>query len=1137
MFNKKTNDIPFVNLHGHTTFSVFDAMGYPEDHFRFAVENGAEAIALTDHGNMNNLGYAVEAIKKIRSEGISLKYIMGIEAYFVPSIQKWREDKVRIEAEKEKKKKVKAEKEGGFSIEDEEASKKEIKDVLSRRAHLILLAQNQTGLNNLFKLISESYKGDNFYKFPRVDFDLLEKYNEGIICINACLGGVLSSFGFWKHYLDGPDAILNAMREIAGRMKSIFGDRWYGEIQWNSIPEQHELNKYMIQVAKELEFEVLSTADSHYPRPELWKDRTIYKKLGWLNRGNIDISLPQTVDEVGYQLYPKNGNQMWESYKKYSEQCNQKYDDDYVLKTIKRTYQVAFERIEDFLPDSTPKFPTFLMDTDDPPSELRTKAAEGLKRIGKDTDAIYSERLEKELKIVIKQGFSEYFLSTQKICEFGQKKYLMGPARGSAGGVLLSYVLGITQIDPIRFDLLFERFMTADQKGFPDIDLDFGNASDLKEDMIAEWGDDRVVPISNFNTLQLRSLIKDVSKFYGVEFMEVNAVTSVMEREAIPKAKEKHGIKAGVYIPTFEEVKEYSETLQAFLKKYPHIATHVDNLYGNIRSLSRHAGGVCLGNDLSYQMPLIKSGGVTQTPWSEGQSVRHLEPLGFIKFDILGLDTLAMFESCIRHILKKEKTDIQFSDIKKYYDEYLHPDVLDLKDQNIWENIFHEGNFVGTFQFTQSTAQNFCKRVKPSSIEELSAITSIQRPGPLSVSADELYLKAKERPDEVEYAHPIVKEILGKNYGLIIYQEDLAWLVHKLGHNVSLEEGNKLRKILIKKDKTSEKQKLEIYKKFVKGCELKSISTNEANKLWKKMEYFSSYGFCRSHAVAYSIISYQCAWLYYNHPAEWCAGFLRKEPEKRKEQALNLVKAAGFNIKLIDINSSGTDWEISEDQSTLIQPLTSIKGLGNQTIEEILKHRPFQKIEDMLFNKDVAYRKLSKRAISTLCLAGALDSIIDNRFTGRKHFWSTIAVDKPKTIKQFEENIKKYAPEGDFTEDEKISHLTELTGFFPIGKIVTEELLKKLEEKYIPPISEYDPDLRICWFIPREILKRKTKNNKTYWVVSVIDSSSQLTKVRCWSVKENSVLHINRPYLAKLDYSDKWGFSSRSIAHNFKLLG
>ena len=539
-------------------------------------------------------------------------------------------------------------------------------------------------------------------------------------------------------------------------------------------------------------------------------------------------------------------------------------------------------------------------------------------------------------------------------------------------------------------------------------------------------------------------------------------------------------------------------------------------------------------------MPLIQSGGVLQTPWSEGQNVRHLEPLGFIKFDVLGLSTLRMIEGAIGHILTRHHgvESPTFEQIKKFYNEKLHPDVLDLNDNDIYKNIFQAGKFAGIFQFTQKGAQNFCKRAEPDNIIDLSAITSIYRPGPLGADVDKLYVRAKKSPEDISYVHPIVEQVTKETYGFLIFQEQIAILAHKLGKDISLDEANLLRKLLTKKGTgKGARDKRKIETKFVEGCKEKGIDETTANQLWQKFEYFSGYGFNKSHAVSYSILSVQCAWLLNYYPAEWMAAFLDKEPEGRKEEAINIAKQAGFDIRDLDVNTSGVQWEISEDGTTLIQPLTSIKGLGDSATEQILKNRPFNDIDDFLFNENVVYSKLNKKALDVLCRSGALDSFIDDRFTGAKHFWTSVAVERPKNPKKFKENIEEYAPEGNFTEEEKIEYISSLTGIFPIDMVVDKDVQSKLNDYCVPPIGEWDNELGVAWFIPREVIKKKTKNGKLYWIVRVIDATSTMTSIKCWGVRDTDQLHLNRPYMGKLDYSEQWGFSTRSMYHNFRLLG
>ena len=1142
--DRTDSKIKFVGLHAHSVAgSIFDAIGYPQAHMDFAYENGGDALALTDHGNMNGLAYQVLHAKKMQEAGKDFKPIFGCEAYFLPSITEWREEYNTVMEDKKRARAAKAEAASGATVEDEDASKKR-QDILRRRRHLILLAQNQTGLNNLFKLVSESYQPENFYRYPRIDYALLEKYNEGIIAASACLGGVYAG-NYWENRDDGDDAVLDAMRETTQRMVDIFGDRWYAEVQWNNIEDQHKLNQFVIQTAQEMGVGLITTADSHYPSPEAWKDRELYKRLGWLGKGRPswaeeESQLPAGVEEIGYELYPKNGDQIWESYKQYSASGGFEYDDAVVLKSIEETHRIAFERIESFLPDNTVRLPEFVVPAGYTATQALVQyALEGLKERGLHTNTKYTDRLKRELNVIDDRGFSKYFLTMKSIADVATELMLAGPGRGSAAGSLVAYALGITQVDPIRHGLLFSRFLRSDATDYPDIDYDVSDSMALKEKLVQMWGEDCVAPISNWNTLQLRSLIKDISKLYNIPFTDANTVTSVMIREATPEAKRKHGIKAGVYAPTWEEVMEYSPSLQAYLNKYPAVKAHVEGLVGQGRSSSRHAGGVGIAENLERSMPLINSGGVRHAPWAEGQNVRHLEPMGFIKFDLLGLSTLKMMEGCIEHILRRHHgvENPTFTQVRDYYDSNLHPDKLNFDDQKVYENIFHAGKWAGVFQFTEHGAQGFCKRVKPRNIIDLSAITSIFRPGPLSAGVDTDYVEAKGHPHRIHYLSDESREITEETFGFLIFQEQIALLAHKLG-GLTLDEGNLLRKVLTKKGtgKGSVKEKLRL--KFIDGCVAQEIDRAAAHALWDKFEFFSGYGFNKSHAVSYSIISYQCAWLWNYYPAEWMAAFLDKEPESRKEKAINIAKRYGFDIAPLDVNKSGTVWEISEDGKTLITPLPSIKGLGMAAIDQILANRPLNNAEDLLFNENITYSKLNKKSLDALCRGGALDGIVDERFTGRKHFWAACVVDRPKNLKKLGENIELYEPEGDFSEEEIIQFKSDLTGVFPINLVIKAETVQKLQDKFIPPISGFDESLQICWFIPRKIIARTTKKGKAYWIVEVIDSNNELTRIRCWGIKpDKDRIQLNRPYMARLKYDENWGFSTYAIGRTFKLLG
>jgi DNA polymerase-3 subunit alpha len=469
---RKESKIKFVGLHAHSVAgSIFDGLGFPQDHMEFAYSNGSDALALTDHGNMNGLSYQVLHAKKMHKEGKDFKPIFGCEAYFIPSIEEWQEEYTKTMEDKKKARQAKKNGASGATVEDEGASKGKSSDILRRRRHLVLLAQNQTGLNNLFKLVSESYKDENFYRYPRMDYKLLKKYNEGIIASSACLGGVYAG-NYWENREEGPEAVLDAMRETTRQMVDVFGDRWHGEVQWNNVPEQHELNKFVIQVCQEMGVKVISTADSHYPNPDAWKDREFYKRLGWLGKGrpqwaDSESELPLSVDEVGYELYPKNGDQMWESYKHYSELCETEYDDDFVLQTIEETHRIAFDRIETFLPDNTVRLPSFVVPAGHTATEALIKfSIEGLQKLGLAKNQDYLSRLKEELHVIDDRGFSKYFLTMKAIVDVTDTMMLAGPGRGSAAGSLVAYALGITQVDPIKYDLLFSRFLRSDAKDY-----------------------------------------------------------------------------------------------------------------------------------------------------------------------------------------------------------------------------------------------------------------------------------------------------------------------------------------------------------------------------------------------------------------------------------------------------------------------------------------------------------------------------------------------------------------------------------------------------------------------------------------------------------------------------------------------
>lgn len=421
----------------------------------------------------------------------------------------------------------------------------------------------------------------------------------------------------------------------------------------------------------------------------------------------------------------------------------------------------------------------------------------------------------------------------------------------SAGGSLLSYVLNITQVDPIKYGLLFERFLTRFKKGMPDIDSDFSDKEKAVQLITEHFGEENVIPISNFNQLQLRSLIKDLCRLNGVPFEEVNNYTKKIESEAIGEAKKKPGFDAAQWTLTFDEAQDKSQTFRDLMKEYPDLEQHIKVLFKQMRNVSRHAGGVIITENPEKNMPLIKSGGVLQTPWQEGLNYRHLEGFGLLKFDILGLGTLRMFEKCIRRILKKQGVKYPtFDQVKKWFYENLHPDNNPMNDIEVFKRIYWQGNWAGIFQFVQPPVQKFIKKMKPESILDISTATSIFRPGPLGISADKMYLKNRKNPENITYKHPLLKEVLEPTCGLIIFQEQLQLIYHKLA-GVPLEETDNVRKSFTKKDKSNKKeadrQRREMREDFANKClEANNIPKATSYEIFDEMEKFVAYSFNKS---------------------------------------------------------------------------------------------------------------------------------------------------------------------------------------------------------------------------------------------------------------------------------------------------
>lgn len=1184
----------FVGLHSHSTFSIGDAIGMPQDHIDFARENGMDAIALTDHGNMNGYSHQYFYRQKLKKQGIDFKAIPGIEAYFVDSLSRWRElydedrekkrlqkaaakgdtqaaEELRRKAEllgdpyAETKEQMDEDMAGGTVVENEEESKSnKYKDPIKQRNHLVLLPKNNEGLKALFRIVTESYI-NGFYRYPRIDLDLLKQHSKGnIIALTACIAGVPARKVFdhqtepdWEKW--GPteenfEKIQKDLKEMTDQFKWALGDEnFYLEIQFNALGAQHLVNQHLIECSSRTSTPLVCTVDAHYSHPDHWKEREIYKMMAWSSRGQeMDKSkLPQKIDELKCELYPKNAEQVWKSYRRYTEGKGWDfYDDDVVREAIERSWTIAHEQIDSIEPDTSVKLPVIGTMVDDTSmdaiakkygdeltedeiafQELKRQAIAGIKRRGFDTNQEYIDRLKHELKVVKHLGFSKYFLTYSKIMEIVSDHMLIGNARGSAGGSLLSYVLNVTQLDPIKHGLLFERFLTRFKKGFPDIDSDFADREKAVNLITQHFGEENVIPISNFNQLQLRSLIKDLCRLNGVPFDEVNKYTKKIEAEALSEAKKVAGFDAQQWTLTFDEAEDKSQTFRELMELYPDLETHIKVLFKQMRNVSRHAGGVIITEKPEDHMPIIKSGGVLQTPWQEGLNFRHLEGFGLLKFDILGLGTLRMFENCIKRILKRQGIKYPtFRQVQEWFYENLHPDNNQLDDMEVYKNVYWEGNWAGVFQFVQPPVQKFVKKMKPESILDIATATSIFRPGPLGIGADKLFLKNRKNPDGIVYKHPMLDEVLAPTCGLIVFQEQLQLIYHKLA-GVPLEETDGIRKALLKKDKSNKKEQAkylrQLREEFANRClEVNDISKNISYDIFDEMMKFVAYSFNKSHATAYAITSYQCAWLLTHYTDEWVASYIdycatEKGKVTGKESPLSVAlgeaKGLGYKIGKPDINSSEIDYQVKD--KVLVPSFQALKHVGLPALREIDQFRPYQSIEDLLWNADETWRhsKFNKRAMSTLVKLEAFNSmglvgpdkplknyrqlyhvLVDNADKIKRACARKKAPRPPEVLQTLIEEAQTLE---DWSVDDKITHSQNLSGTVDISLILTDEIRSYLESQGIGSVDEWQFDNQVLWCVVKHSKVAKTRKGKPYLRMKVYGESGQEQGCFVWGYK------------------------------------
>lgn len=675
---------------------------------------------------------------------------------------------------------------------------------------------------------------------------------------------------------------------------------------------------------------------------------------------------------------------------------------------------------------------------------------------------------------------------------------------------------------------------------------DFSDRDGLVKSLRVEYGEENVYPIVNFNTLQIKSLVKDVSKLYGVPFEEVNDVTKKLDDEVRPKAMGA-GENKSLFMLKYEDCVEHSPDFAAFMEKYPQVAQHIKVLYRQLRTIGKHAGGVIVTQNAQEAMPLIASQGEMRTPWSEGMNRKDLEVYGLVKFDLLGLETLRIFENCISLILQRKHgiKNPTWEQIGDWYQKNLDVEVLDTNDQRVYENVFANARFAGIFQFTAKHTQKFIQKFDPKSIDDLAVATSIYRPGPLAAHVDKLYIGKKQRAaagEKFEYDHPAIEKVLGSTFGYPVFQEQLMSLAAELS-GMNPDECDKLRKTILKRSVQSQAgQKTEVAileEKFVEGAVKNGLARDKAQKQFEDLAAFASYGFNRSHAIAYSLESYQCAWLCTYFEPEWLCAYVETMigNSEERETAISELKSFGYEIGKVDINVSGHSWTIDDEKKMLMPSFKTVKGIGEAAIDEIIENRPYGDIESLLWNEDGTWKhsKFNKRALESLTKIEAFDSMDvvgkGKIFENYRHMHMVLVeyqdmLKKKNGKENFVELLTQYAAPDDWSAREKLEFQKELIGDIRADSLLPAILKEKLKEKCVPSVDEIEEDeTRVAWFVPTSADLRTSKNGKQYFVLSVLGSTGIPKRVMCWGTKNGNSINIGIPYLGEVK-KDSYGLST-----------
>ena len=876
----------FVPLHLHTEYSLLDGAIRIKELIEQANAFKMPAVAVTDHGNLFG---AVEFYRLATKAGI--KPIIGCEVYIAP----------------------------GSRFEKRQGSEME-----EASFHLILLARDNNGYRNLVTLVTKAYT-EGFYYKPRIDRDLLEQYSGGLIGLTSCLKGEI------PYYVQR--GMTDKAREKALGYKHILGpENFYIELQENGLPEQEEVNRRLIELAAELHIGVVATNDCHYMRRE---DSRAHDIL-------LCIQTGKTVSDENRLRFRSDG-----FYFKSPEEMKEAFRDipEAVLNTraIAERCNVEFNLGATLLPEYG------LENMESPDAMLEELANEGLvKRLGTEQDAIYGDRLRRELDIIRKMNYASYFLIVWDFISYAKGRGIpVGPGRGSAAGSLVSYCMGITDINPVKYNLLFERFLNPERISMPDIDVDF--CKDRRAEVISyvseKYGKDHVAQIITFGTMAAKAAIRDVGRALDFPYAEVDRIAKL-----IPNTLN----------ITIEETLKIDPQLKELYNADARIKELIDNairLEGLCRHASTHAAGVVISPaPLTDYTPLYRnpSDGSIMTQFDMGS----LEKIGLLKFDFLGLKTLTVIDKTLKYIRENGKefslSDIAFDDAQTY-------------------ELLSSGHTIGIFQLESAGMRDLLVKMTPDRFEDLIAIVALYRPGPIGSGMIDEFIKRKKGKIPVKYDLPQLKEILDETYGVILYQEQVMRIANKLA-NFSMGQADILRKAMGKKrPEEMEKQK----EAFIEGAKTNGISEKKARKIFDLMAYFAEYGFNKSHSAAYAYVSYETAYLKAHYPVEFMAATLSADMDNTEKVVKFIAGCREMGIEIMppDINLSGKEFTVI--RNSIRFGLEAVKGVGSSAIESIAEARetagPFTSISDFLERVD--QRKVNKKVIESLIKAGAFDSL------------------------------------------------------------------------------------------------------------------------------------------------------------------